>query len=280
MVGSARCWSLLVGLALVAGCTGEAGSLVYVIGVGLGLGLLHGASDLCLVKASQRKCFVVTYLSVAMAYLVLWRISGCLALTLFLVLSAWHFAHEDDLFHHRHQQMANGLFILGGPAMLHSTEVASLLNVAMGAEPKSMLGAGLALSLGSVGIVAGAVLAGAAWSRRSLRLALSLALIVLMPPLISFALGFLLLHAWPQTLARQRALNTPTLPSYLCKTWPALVGALAFALIAGAYFLQQEQTGIRALFALLAAFALPHMLVLPRFLSGSHGQLRLHRGGL
>lgn len=40
------------------------------------------------------------------------------------------------------------------------------------------------------------------------------------------------------------------------------------------FFLLREHTGIRALFAVLTAFAVPHMLVLPRFLpaTGTAGQ--------
>jgi hypothetical protein len=92
--------------------------------------------------------------------------------------------------------------------------------------------------------------------------------------LVGFALGFYCLHAAPQTQVRQRLLGVPRFTAYLWLTWPVLLGAALFALAGGLAFLFQERTGIRALFALLACFAVPHMLVLPLFLQPEPVQRR------
>ena len=182
-------------------------------------------------------------------------------------MSIWHFAHEDELLADRLSALALGLFIVGGPAVLHETAVARLLALAMGPDAAPALAEWLARLLVLAGTLALPVLLLAAWQRRCPWLAATLLAVVLAPPLVGFALGFYLLHAAPQTGTRQRLLGAPTFTAYLWLTWPILLGAAVFTLAGGLLFVLQERTGIRALFAVLAAFAVPHMLVLPRFLA-------------
>lgn len=270
-----RGWLALVLTAGLASLAGGAGQLAYALAVGLGLGLLHGASDLRLVPPPRRPAFLGCYLATALACLLCWQWAGTAALLLFLLLSAWHFAHEDELFAGRLTSLALGLFIVGGPAVLHEAAVARLLALAMGPQASSALADWLANLLALGGALALPLLLLAAWQRRCLWLAATLPAVVLAPPLVGFALGFYLLHAGPQTGVRQRLLGTPTLKVYLQLTWPILLGAALFTLAGGLVFVLQERTGIRALFAVLAAFAVPHMLVLPRFLApGAEAEAR------
>lgn len=266
MTVSGRSWLALLLTAGLASLAGGAGQLGFALLVGLGLGLLHGASDLCLVPSARRPAFLGGYLATALACLLGWQLAGTLALVSFLLLSVWHFAHEDELFAGRLRSLALGLFIVGGPALLHPEAVARLLALAMGPDAAPALAEWLARLLVGGGALALPVLLLAAWQRRSPRLAVTLLAVVVAPPLVGFALGFYLLHAAPQTGVRQRLLGTPSLTGYLWLTWPILLGAAAFTLAGGLVFLLQERTGIRALFAVLAAFAVPHMLVLPHFL--------------
>ena len=258
---------LLLPAAGLASLAGGAGQLAFALLVGLGLGLLHGASDLRLVAPARRLAFLGSYLATALACLLCWQLAGTLALPLFLLLSIWHFAHEDELLADRLSALALGLFIVGGPAVLHETAVARLLALAMGPDAAPALAEWLARLLVLAGTLALPVLLLAAWQRRCPWLAATLLAVVLAPPLVGFALGFYLLHAAPQTGVRQRLLGAPTFTAYLQLTWPILLGAALFTLAGGLVFLLQERTGIRALFAVLAAFAVPHMLVLPRFLA-------------
>lgn len=258
---------LLLPAAGLASLAGGAGQLAFALVVGLGLGLLHGASDLCLVSPARRPAFLGCYLATALACLLCWQLAGALALALFLLLSAWHFAHEDELFAGRLTSLALGLFILGGPALLHPAAVARLLGLAMGPTASLALAQWLTWLLVLGGALSLPVLLLAAWQRRCLWLAVTLFAVVLAPPLVGFALGFYLLHAAPQTGVRQRLLGAASLKAYLGLTWPILLGAAVFTLAGGLLFVLQERTGIRALFAVLAAFAVPHMLVLPRFLA-------------
>jgi len=266
MTVTGRDWLALLLAAGLASLAGGAGQLAFALVVGLGLGLLHGASDLCLVPSARRPAFLGCYLATALACLLCWQLAGAVALTLFLLLSAWHFAHEDELFAGRLRSLALGLFIIGGPALLHPEAVARLLALAMGPQAPATLATWLAGLLALGGALALPVLLLAAWQRRCPRLAVTLVAVVVAPPLVGFALGFYLLHAAPQTGVRQRLLGAPSLARYLWLTWPVLLGAALFTLAGGLVFLWQERTGIRALFAVLAAFAVPHMLVLPRFL--------------
>lgn len=266
MTVSGRGWLALLLTAGLVSLAGGAGQLAFALVVGLGLGLLHGASDLCLVSTARRPAFLGCYLATALACLLCWQLAGALALALFLLLSAWHFAHEDELFAGRLTSLALGLFILGGPALLHPAAVARLLGLAMGPTASLALAQWLTWLLVLGGALSLPVLLLAAWQRRCLWLAVTLFAVVLAPPLVGFALGFYLLHAAPQTGVRQRLLGAASLKAYLGLTWPILLGAAVFTLAGGLVFLLQERTGVRALFAVLAAFAVPHMLVLPRFL--------------
>ncbi|KTT03827.1 hypothetical protein NS376_07220 [Pseudomonas oryzihabitans] len=267
MTLSGRGWLALLLTAGLASLAGGAGQLAFALVVGLGLGLLHGASDLCLVSPARRPAFLGCYLATALACLLCWQLAGALALALFLLLSAWHFAHEDELFTGRLTSLALGLFIVGGPALLHPAAVARLLGLAMGPAASLALAQWLTWLLVLGGALSLPVLLLAAWQRRCPWLAVTLFAVVLAPPLVGFALGFYLLHAAPQTGVRQRLLGAASLKAYLWLTWPILLGAAVFTLAGGLVFLLQERTGIRALFAVLAAFAVPHMLVLPRFLA-------------
>lgn len=267
MTTTGRGGLVLLPAAGLASLAGGAGQLAFALLVGLGLGLLHGASDLRLVAPARRLAFLGSYLATALACLLCWQLAGRLALPLFLLLSIWHFAHEDELLADRLSALALGLFIVGGPAVLHEAAVARLLALAMGPDAASALATGLARSLALGGALALPVLLLAAWQRRCPWLAATLLAVVLAPPLVGFALGFYLLHAAPQTGVRQRLLGAPTFTAYLQLTWPILLGAAVFTLAGGLVFVLQERTGIRALFAVLAAFAVPHMLVLPRFLA-------------
>ncbi|KTT36653.1 hypothetical protein SB5_20770 [Pseudomonas oryzihabitans] len=267
MTLSGRGWLALLLTAGLASLVGGAGQLAFALVVGLGLGLLHGASDLCLVSPARRPAFLGCYLATALACLLCWQLAGALALALFLLLSAWHFAHEDELFTGRLTSLALGLFIVGGPALLHPAAVARLLGLAMGPAASLALAQWLTWLLVLGGALSLPVLLLAAWQRRCPWLAVTLFAVVLAPPLVGFALGFYLLHAAPQTGVRQWLLGAASLKAYLWLTWPILLGAAVFTLAGGLVFLLQERTGIRALFAVLAAFAVPHMLVLPRFLA-------------
>ncbi|KTT58082.1 hypothetical protein SB8_10240 [Pseudomonas oryzihabitans] len=266
MTLSGRGWLALLLTAGLASLVGGAGQLAFALVVGLGLGLLHGASDLCLVSPARRPAFLSCYLATALACLLCWQLAGALALALFLLLSAWHFAHEDELFAGRLTSLALGLFIVGGPALLHPAAVARLLGLAMGPAASLALAQWLTWLLVLGGALSLPVLLLAAWQRRCPWLAVTLFAVVLAPPLVGFALGFYLLHAAPQSGVRQRLLGAASLKAYLWLTWPILLGAVVFTLAGGLVFLLQERTGVRALFAVLAAFAVPHMLVLPRFL--------------
>lgn len=260
-----RGWLALVLCAVAASMIGGGLPLAFAVAVGLGLGLLHGASDLHVVNAAQRLPFIACYLAAALAYLALWQIASAIALVTFLLLSAWHFSHEDELFEHPSERLALGAFIVGAPAVLHRQTVARLLDLASGTYAPSALGIGLASALAAAGVLASVVLLRAAWRKGDGRLAATLVATLCLPPLVGFALGFFVLHAAPQTRTRQRLLGTCKLGAYLRLTRPVLAAAALFALIVAAVFVRQEHTGIRSLFAVLAAFALPHMLVLPRF---------------
>ena len=91
MQETGRGWLALVLTAGLASLAGGAGQLAYALVVGLGLGLLHGASDLRLVAPGRRLAFLGCYLATALACLLCWQLAGTAGRLPFLLASAWHF---------------------------------------------------------------------------------------------------------------------------------------------------------------------------------------------
>jgi hypothetical protein len=86
-----------------------------------------------------------------------------------------------------------------------------------------------------------------------------------MPPLVGFTLGFLVLHALPQTVERRDRLGFADTPSYLRAVFPIFGGAVLLAGVVAALLLHFDPSGVRGLFAGIAALAVPHLLVTPWF---------------
>jgi hypothetical protein len=82
-----------------------------------------------------------------------------------------------------------------------------------------------------------------------------------------------MLHAVPQTKERRDRLQCVTttaylrtsVPPYLRATAPVLIAAVMMVGIVGGLLLRWDLSGVRSLFAGIAALAMPHLLVTPYF---------------
>ena len=233
--------------------------LGFAVAVIAGLGLAHGAGDMAVVERRRMPAFLAAYLLVAGACLAWWVASPAVALPLFFLASAVHFGLEDAPADRPGERITRGALMVAGPAVLHRTTLDAILQEATGdAAFAAPLADGLA-------VVGGAALAAAlaiAVRRRDAVLVAGAAALTIPPPLIGFPLGFVLLHAHPQTLARMRRLSCPDLSAYLRLTAPVLAGAV---LVGCAAAVLMRGAGLPSLFAGLAALAMPHMLVTPWF---------------
>jgi Brp/Blh family beta-carotene 15,15'-monooxygenase len=264
-------WSVL-GVAAVAAAFApllvQLGYAVVAVGV---IGMAHGASDLAIVERSRRPAFLVLYGAVSLACLWWWTAEPAVALPLFLLASAIHFALEDAPSGTLVERVARGASLIAAPAVIHAAPLRALLVVAGGPEPLvPTLVAGLALT----GAVTAAALLVLAARRRDARLAWGTLALLIFPPLIGFSLGFLILHALPQTAVRQERIGCATTVDYVRTVAPILLLAFVLAGVVGAVLLRVDASGVRALFAAIAALAVPHLLVTPWF-AGKTGAARL-----
>lgn len=232
-----------------------------ILGIGV-VGMAHGAGDLAVVDRTRRRTFLLAYGLVSVTTLLWWTIDPAVALPAFLLASAVHFGMEDGTMGKPVERVAHGVILVAAPATFHGPSYADLLRTAGGAA--SALPSCTPL-LAVAGGAAGAVLLVLAWQRRDLPLAGGVAALLLMPPLIGFTVGFLILHAIPQTADRRDRLGYSDTSSYLRAVAPVFGGAILLASLVGALLLHFDSSGVRGLFAGIAALAVPHLLVTPWF---------------
>lgn len=232
-----------------------------ILGIGV-VGMAHGAGDLAVVDPARRRTFLIAYGLVSVTTLLWWTIDPAAALPAFLLASAVHFGIEDGAEGGLVERVARGIVLVAGPATFHGTSYADLLGTAGGAS-STLPSSTPVLTL--AGGAAGAVLLALAWQRRDLPLASGVAALLLMPPLIGFTVGFLILHAIPQTAERRDRLRYSDTQSYLRAVAPVFGGAILLTSFVVALLLHFDPSGVRGLFAGIAALAVPHLLVTPWF---------------
>jgi len=231
-----------------------------IFGIGV-VGMVHGAGDLAVVAPVRRRRFLVAYGLVSLVTLLWWTLDPAVALPAFLVASAIHFGMEDAPEGPIAERVVRGVALIAAPATLHAENYAALLRSAGGTSSMADCTPWLA----AAGGVCGAILLWLAWRRRQSALAGATAALLLLPPLVGFTLGFLVLHALPQTLARRDRLGCASIFGYLRSVAPVFAGALVLAGSVAALLLHFDPSGVRGLFAGIAALAVPHLLVTPWF---------------
>ncbi|MDR6790714.1 Brp/Blh family beta-carotene 15,15'-monooxygenase [Sphingomonas sp. BE138] len=239
-----------------------------ILGIGV-VGMVHGAGDLAVVAPPRRPTFLAAYGAVSLVTLLWWTADPAIALPAFLLASAIHFGLEDAPDGAVAERIARGVALVAAPAALHAEGYAALLRTAGGAgSPVAAATPVLALS---GGVAAGGLLV-LAWRRRDGRLAGGVAGLLALPPLVGFTTGFLILHALPQTAARRDRLGCGSTLSYLTTVAPVFAAAVVLAGMVAMLLLRVDPSGVRGLFAGIAALAVPHLLVTPWFEAGAVGR--------
>ncbi len=255
-----------IALLVVGGASAAPASLPVqltfaILGIGV-VGMVHGAGDLAVVAKPRRPAFLAAYGLVSLVTLFWWINQPAVALPAFLVASAFHFGVEDAPGGPMSERFARGITLILAPATLHAASYADLLRLA-GGSASSL--AAFTPSAAIAGGLGGALLLFLAWHRRDTRLALGVAALILLPPLIGFTIGFLVLHALPQTLERRDRLGCSSTTVYLKTVAPIFGAAILFAGVVAGLLLHFDPSGVRGLFAGIAALAVPHLLVTPWF---------------
>lgn len=258
--------ALLMAGAVAAAPTSLPAQLAFAI-LGMGVvGMVHGAGDLAVVEPARRPLFLAAYGVVSLVTLLWWTTDPAIALPAFLIASAVHFGMEDAPDGALSERIARGVALIAGPATLHAAGYAALLRTAGGSSSLLATYTPILAAAGGAAVVLLLILA---WQRRDLRLAGGVAALLVLPPLVGFTLGFLILHAMPQTVERRDRLGYADTMSYLRAVAPVFGGAVLLAAVVAGLLLHFDPSGVRGLFAGIAALAVPHLLVTPWFEGGT-----------
>lgn len=255
-------WGMLWGAALAASFSPPVCQLLFaVIAIGV-IGMAHGASDLAIVRPERQPLFLIGYGVAMVLCLIWWHISPALALPGFLLASALHFALEDAPDGSLPERLARGISLIATPATLHAAGWRTILQSA-GLDAAALDALTTAMALAGGATAAALLIVGV--TQRNWRLIAGTLALLLLPPFVGFSMGFLILHALPQTAQRRERLGCTGYMAYLRATWPVLLSALALAAITVCMMQPGDTQGIRSLFAALAALAIPHLLITPWF---------------
>lgn len=266
-------WGALLAVAAAAAFGGLAIQLAFaVVAIGV-VGMAHGASDLAIVAPARRASFITMYGLVGATCLWWWVADPAIALPAFVIASAVHFGLEDAPQDRPLERIARGISLVATPATLHLAALAGILRLAGTTSAMAM-----ATTMAVTGGAAATWLLACAIRRRDGRLLTGTVALLVLPPLIGFSARFLMLHAVPQTAERRIRLGCATTAAYLRATAPVVGAALVLVALAGGLLLRWDPSGVRPLFAGIAALAVPHLVVTPWFehaaYSRSHSDAR------
>ena len=234
------------------------------------VGLPHGALDLEIIKRERGTgptgmvAVLMLYLGLAAAMAAIWGSAPVAALALFLIVAVVHFA--EDWHELRSAFLAQGMAIalLTAPTLLHLAELEQLF-VALSGRSDGALVANFMLLVAPVSIAVAGVSLFALWrgGRRNQAAVgvLTLAGMIVLPPVIGFALFFCLYHS-PHHFALAMARVGPSPRA----RWIVLSVSLAALGIAVALFAGEMRVGVTApvvaaSFMTLSLLTVPHMIV-------------------
>ncbi|MGK7297355.1 MAG: Brp/Blh family beta-carotene 15,15'-dioxygenase [Candidatus Wenzhouxiangella sp. M2_3B_020] len=258
------------------------------------LGVMHGAIDPWVGEIVwrhhfgrySRTGFFSTYLALVAAVVGCWILAPLPTLAAFLAISVLHFG-EQDAAAFAGRKDALGVVVYGaipvlGPVVGHPAEVATIFGWLIGVEPVPLrqLLVWVAQPLAAIWLVGAGMLV----SRMAMEgvpdlafklfgMAVLLAAMLLLPPLIAFAAYFCLLHSFGHLFDMAVHDAGPwrewTLAQWTARLWPATLATLALGL-GGLLLLDRFGGGeevtvqvqlARIVFCGLAALTVPHVLL-------------------
>ncbi|MEP7315778.1 MAG: Brp/Blh family beta-carotene 15,15'-dioxygenase [Sphingomicrobium sp.] len=236
----------------------------------LAFGLPHGTLDLAIIQRERKAgrvamgILLFCYLGLAALMAATWHFAPVVALAVFLVIAALHFA--EDWREHCPPFLAQAMAValLSVPALLHLTALEHLFVALTGSGSASivanvlLLVAPMSLAVATVAIGA---MRKASHDRQAIAGAITLAAMILLPPVVGFALFFSLHHSPSQfkaaiarTSGGRRAWQTIAMLTLVA------VGICA-ALFVGEVRADLPDQFVAASFMTLSLLTLPHMVI-------------------
>jgi beta-carotene 15,15'-dioxygenase len=237
-------------------------------------GLPHGSLDIAAIRHSARLgrsqvvATVLLYLGLAAAMYIMWHFAPVLALASFFAIASVHFAEDwaDRL--PPFFAVGTAVAVLTAPALLHHQPVADIFVLLTG-QQGAMTIADLSALVAPVALIATVTGIGLmirdGLAMRALETGAAIGGMVLLPPIMGFAIFFCLVHS-PKHFAAVRAevsgaVHAPDREAVLLTCAALGIAALIYATQGT---IKVETKAIVACFVTLSVLTVPHMLV-PHF---------------
>jgi beta-carotene 15,15'-dioxygenase len=232
-------------------------------------GLPHGSLDIATLAEVRLRStrwlgsVVALYLGCAAAMYLIWNVAPLAALTLFLIMAALHFAEDWQNELPPFLAIGTAIAVLTAPTFLYSAPLSDVFIGLTGSEASAAL-AGIGLMIAPVALavaVAGAFMIESQASATETLVVL--AAMILLPPIVGFALYFGLSHS-PRHLAS--AVRSADRGLFGYRRIEMIVVTLAAVAIATMIFIDVKSPtlsdgAIAASFITLSILTVPHMLV-------------------
>lgn len=234
------------------------------------LGLPHGSLDLEIIRRERQVggpamgALLLIYLGLAGAMAAVWQLAPVAALSVFLIVAGVHFAEDWPELKTNFLAQGMAIALLAAPALLHLAELERLFEMLSG-QRKAALVANFLLLLAPMSVAVASVSVWTLWRtgfRDQARAgALMLVGMILLPPVVGFAVYFCCYHS-PRHLgaALSRVKSSPR------SRWVILLVTLAALGIAAGLFADQVRADLSAQFVAasfitLSLLTVPHMIV-------------------
>lgn len=233
-------------------------------------GLPHGSFDLALLRRAgatgSTVHLILLYVACAAAMYLIWRLAPVIALAAFLATAIVHFAEDWEECGSRFIATAVAAAIVTAPALLHLADLRALFTLLTGDRAAGVL-ADMLLLVAPVTIAMALVGVGLLWQADRKKLAVlascGLAAMLLLPPVLGFAIFFCLVHSPLQFQSHTDALGLKSVRQWRGIVVPISLGGLGMAAVM--LLLHNGPSLATSIFAVsfmtLSLLTVPHMLV-------------------
>ncbi len=231
-------------------------------------GLPHGALDPLVAERhgiwhadNNLLAFIGIYTAIALAVVVTWWLLPAISLTLFLLISAWHFGKD---WQQHFDTLPVGCLVIGWPAVFHGDAVTEIFSMLAPATEAALITDVMAvIAIGALAVVLTRLLVKRPDAASTAEITGILISASLLPPLLYFCLYFCLLHSPRHLVSLSKEFGLArSLKTALIFTVLTLLLLLPGAWLIPASSLDERI--IALLFIGLAALTVPHMLLLER----------------
>lgn len=233
-------------------------------------GLPHGTLDLAIIRREREAgrgamgALLLCYLGLAGMMAAIWQLAPIAALAIFLIIAVVHFAEDWSELGSSFLAQGMAIALLTAPTFLYMAELEQLFVALAGTSDAALL-ANLLLLLAPTSLAVATVAIGVLWrsgrDEQAIVGPITLAGMILLPPVIGFALFFCLYHS-PSHLkvAMGRVANAGSSRRTIALLTSAALGISAL-LFAGEGRAELPDQFVAASFMTLSLLTVPHMIV-------------------